>query len=167
MTIERRELELTLQTVTPLLLAGANNQMPEIRAPALRGAMRYWWRATLGGVIGDSNLDGLRLLETMVFGSPDKGSGGCGYGVSVRGRMAGTYGSPGRGLLARCEDLAGGRSGATGCWSQDKRGVWVLYQSPFLKSRADTTNLPRQVAANATHLSRFGVSEDDLIQRKR
>lgn len=72
--MERRELGLTLQTVTPLLLAGANNQMAEIRAPALRGVMRYWWRATLGGVIGDSNLDGLRLLETAVFGSPDTGS---------------------------------------------------------------------------------------------
>jgi len=72
--MERRELKLSLQTVTPLLLAGASNQAPEIRAPALRGVMRYWWRATLGGVIGDSNLDGLRLLETVVFGSPDKGS---------------------------------------------------------------------------------------------
>ncbi|MFZ2517597.1 MAG: type III-B CRISPR module RAMP protein Cmr1, partial [Anaerolineae bacterium] len=41
---------------------------------ALRGVMRYWWRATLGGVIGDSNLEGLRKLETMVFGSPDRGS---------------------------------------------------------------------------------------------
>jgi CRISPR-associated protein Cmr1 len=36
--------------------------------------MRYWWRATLGGVIGDSNLDGLRKLETAVFGSTDEGS---------------------------------------------------------------------------------------------
>lgn len=74
MTVERRELKLDLQAVTPLLLAGADNQMPEIRAPALRGVMRYWWRATLGGVIGDSNLDGLRDLETAVFGSTDSAS---------------------------------------------------------------------------------------------
>lgn len=74
MTVERRELKLDLLAVTPLLLAGANNQMPEIRAPALRGVMRYWWRATLGGVIGDSNLDGLRDLETAVFGSTDSAS---------------------------------------------------------------------------------------------
>ncbi|MCX7840755.1 MAG: type III-B CRISPR module RAMP protein Cmr1, partial [Anaerolineae bacterium] len=42
---------LELQTVTPLFLAGATARgAPELRAPSVRGEMRYWWRAALGGV---------------------------------------------------------------------------------------------------------------------
>jgi len=42
----------TLETVTPLFLGGADPRgAPELRAPALRGAMRYWLWTALGGVI--------------------------------------------------------------------------------------------------------------------
>lgn len=69
------ELKLTLETVTPLFLGGADPRgAPELRPPSLRGAMRYWLRAALGGVIGDQDLDGLRKLENSVFGSTDCGS---------------------------------------------------------------------------------------------
>ncbi len=65
-----RELRVTLETVTPLLLHGADNDKnPELRPPSFRGVMRYWWRAALGGVIGDKNLKGLHELERAVFGS--------------------------------------------------------------------------------------------------
>jgi len=59
-----------------MFLGGAEAKMspPELRPPAFRAAMRYWFRAAAGGVIGDQNLDGLHKLETAVFGSPDVGS---------------------------------------------------------------------------------------------
>lgn len=71
-----KKLEITLETVTPMFLGGAEAKTapPELRPPAFRGAMRYWFRATAGGVIGDKNLDGLHKLETAVFGSPETGS---------------------------------------------------------------------------------------------
>jgi len=66
---------ITLETVTPLFLAGAEPRgTPELRAPAFRGALRYWLRAALGGAIGDQNLKGLHRLESAVFGSTDGGS---------------------------------------------------------------------------------------------
>lgn len=69
------KLTVTLETVTPLFLGGANPRgAPELRAPSFRGALRYWLRAALGGVIGDHNLDGLRRLESAVFGSTEFGS---------------------------------------------------------------------------------------------
>ncbi|RLC85756.1 MAG: type III-B CRISPR module RAMP protein Cmr1 [Chloroflexi bacterium] len=68
------ELTVTLETVTPMLIRGADNSTPELRPPSFRGAMRYWLRAALGGVIGDSNLDGLHKLESAVFGSTERGS---------------------------------------------------------------------------------------------
>jgi CRISPR-associated protein Cmr1 len=65
----------TLETVTPLFLGGADPRgAPELRPPAFRGAMRYWLRAALGGVIEDNNLKALHDLESSVFGSTDFGS---------------------------------------------------------------------------------------------
>jgi CRISPR-associated protein Cmr1 len=70
-----RSLTVTLETVTPLFLGGAEPRgAPELRGPAFRGAMRYWLRAALGGVIGDDNLKALHDLESSVFGSTDFGS---------------------------------------------------------------------------------------------
>jgi CRISPR-associated protein Cmr1 len=70
-----RKLTVTLETVTPLFLGGAEPRgTPELRPPAFRGALRYWLRATLGGVIGDKNLEDLHRLENAVFGSTDSGS---------------------------------------------------------------------------------------------
>lgn len=72
---KRKTLTITLETVTPLFLGGAEpRSTPELRPPAFRGALRYWLRAALGGVIGDNSLDGLHCLESAVFGSTDYGS---------------------------------------------------------------------------------------------
>lgn len=69
-----KTLHITLETVTPLLLHGTNGKTPELRPPSFRGAMCYWWRAALGGVIGDKNLKALHELEGAVFGSTEHGS---------------------------------------------------------------------------------------------
>jgi hypothetical protein len=51
---------LCLETITPLFLTGADPRgEPELRAASIRGALRFWLRALLGGVIGDRDLDGL------------------------------------------------------------------------------------------------------------
>jgi len=66
---------LKLETVTPLFLAGADPRgAPELRAASVRGALRYWLRALLGGALGDQNLDALREAEAAVFGSTDNAS---------------------------------------------------------------------------------------------
>lgn len=73
--VAARKLTVTLKTVTPMFLGGANSQeTSELRPTAFRGAMRYWLRAALGGIIGDNNLKGLRQLEGEVFGSQEYGS---------------------------------------------------------------------------------------------
>jgi len=61
------ELKLTLETVTPLFLGGADQQ-PELRPTAFRGALRFWLRALLGAHIGD-DLKRLHEEENKVFGS--------------------------------------------------------------------------------------------------
>ena len=74
-----RQLRVTLETVTPLFLGGVDPRgKPELRVPSLRGALRYWLRAALGGVLGadEAGLRAIRATESAVFGSTDASSGG-------------------------------------------------------------------------------------------
>jgi len=70
------EVIFTLRTLTPLFLAGADQSTAEVRAPSLRGLMRYWQRALVGGL---APLAAVREVESAVFGATDRGSA-----VSVR-----------------------------------------------------------------------------------
>ena len=61
---------ITLETVTPLFLGGADARgAPELRPPAFRGALRYWLRALAGTSSDDKALANLRSVESKVFGS--------------------------------------------------------------------------------------------------
>jgi CRISPR-associated protein Cmr1 len=69
-------LQLELETVTPLFLGGAEprGSPPELRAASVRGALRYWLRALLGGAMGDSDMNALKAAEDAVFGSTETGA---------------------------------------------------------------------------------------------
>jgi len=93
----------TLETVTPLFLGGPDPRgTPELRAPAFRGALRYWLRAILGGVIGDNNLTGLHKVESIVFGSTE-------YGSPVQIRLRGTLQSSDEKILPHKDGKQAGR----------------------------------------------------------
>ena len=63
---------ITLETITPLFLYGANSRAaPELRPPPFRGLMRYWFRALAGGVVGDRALNIIHEKESSVFGGAD------------------------------------------------------------------------------------------------
>jgi CRISPR type III-B/RAMP module RAMP protein Cmr1 len=77
------QIQLKLQSVTPLLMYGAANkddsrlnpsikQIPEFRASAIRGILRYWLRAVNGSLVGRTSE--LFEREKDVFGSTDSGS---------------------------------------------------------------------------------------------
>lgn len=65
-----------------MFLAGADGQTPELRAPSIKGAMRFWWRALNGHLPledlkdRDGNLitKGLKSKESEIFGGVE-GSG--------------------------------------------------------------------------------------------
>lgn len=68
-------MKVELETVTPLFLGGADPRgEPELRAASFRGVLRFWWRALIGGSVGDGNLEALREAETAVFGNTKYGS---------------------------------------------------------------------------------------------
>lgn len=69
--------------LTPLFLGGADgterDAVPELRAPSLKGAMRFWWRAA------QAEEDGKRLKKTEagIFGGTGKGEGKSTFGIRM------------------------------------------------------------------------------------
>jgi len=69
-----REFRLTLEIVTPLFSGGADPRgEPELRVPSFRGALRFWFRALLGGVLGNDT-QVILTKESGVFGSTESAS---------------------------------------------------------------------------------------------
>lgn len=68
-------LRMQLEAVTPMFVGGADPKgKPEVRAASLRGVLRYWFRAALGGISG-ADLEFVRQREALLFGtSADRGS---------------------------------------------------------------------------------------------
>ncbi len=66
-----KEFRVTLETVTPLFLGGAEARakLPELRPPSIRGALRYWLRTILGGVHGNGDISKISTAESNVFGN--------------------------------------------------------------------------------------------------
>ncbi|MEM8524998.1 MAG: type III-B CRISPR module RAMP protein Cmr1 [Bacteroidota bacterium] len=60
----------TCETITPMFLAGADGRTPELRAPSIKGAMRFWWRAMHGHL----PLNELKAEEDKIFGGTDRRS---------------------------------------------------------------------------------------------
>ncbi len=71
-----QQVTFTLRTLTPLFLAGADPVQAELRPPAFRGLMRYWYRTLLGGVLGadERTLTQVIEAEKELFGATDTGS---------------------------------------------------------------------------------------------
>lgn len=63
----------TIKSITPMFMTGADKTQPEFRASAVRGQLRYWFRAITGATVGN-DLDQLRARESAVFGSTGQGS---------------------------------------------------------------------------------------------
>ncbi|MEW6276669.1 MAG: type III-B CRISPR module RAMP protein Cmr1 [Bacillota bacterium] len=74
------EVKFECEVLTPLFLGGADPRLnPELRASSVRGALRYWFRALVGGsnLISYRSVDEIERLnreEEQVFGSTERGS---------------------------------------------------------------------------------------------
>jgi CRISPR-associated protein Cmr1 len=62
--------EFDCEVLTPMFLSGVDQRSCELRAPSLRGAMRFWYRAMLGG--RGLPLAEVKRKEAEVFGEPGR-----------------------------------------------------------------------------------------------
>lgn len=67
------QIDLSLMTITPLLMHGSNSKSPEVRATTFRGIFRYWTRALLGRASGNQ-LEHLSESESAIWGSTQQAS---------------------------------------------------------------------------------------------
>lgn len=60
----------TCETITPMFLAGADGSTPELRAPSIKGALRFWWRALNGHLVEkeDEGIQNLLREDERLFG---------------------------------------------------------------------------------------------------
>jgi CRISPR-associated protein Cmr1 len=66
------KLTVILKTVTPMFLGGADpNEKAELRAPSIKGALRFWYRASKC----DFAIEKLHERESRLFGGTDDNSG--------------------------------------------------------------------------------------------
>lgn len=72
-------ISVTLKTITPMFLAGADGKTPELRAPSIKGMMRFWWRAMNGHL----SIEELRKKEGMLFGSSDEKIGSSSFSLRI------------------------------------------------------------------------------------
>jgi len=57
-----------IEFITPLFMSGADQNAPELRAPSIKGAMRFWFRAMMGKVLND-DVEKLRQIEGCILGN--------------------------------------------------------------------------------------------------
>ncbi len=73
-----KTIQFTCEVLTPLFSGGADPRgAPELRIPAIRGVLRYWYRTLIGTTLlpdGDGEIGMLQAKEAEVFGSTDHGS---------------------------------------------------------------------------------------------
>lgn len=75
-----KKVSITLETVTPLFLSGNDQNAVELRAASIRGQLRYWYRALLGGILtacytqSEKLADEVHKREAEIFGTTDRGS---------------------------------------------------------------------------------------------
>ena len=72
-----QKLTATFRIVTPMFIAGADQNKAELRAPSIKGALRFWWRALNWAQIRQASADDQTALkklkedEGQLFGDAD------------------------------------------------------------------------------------------------
>lgn len=65
-----KSLMFELETITPMFMAGANGETFELRPPAIKGLLRFWWRAYKWGKMSENGkLEALSEVEGQIFGT--------------------------------------------------------------------------------------------------
>jgi len=72
------KIDIKFKIVTPCIMSGANQKLAELRAPSIRGQLRFWFRV-MGGTIEE---------EKTIFGGIGKGDEGRASSVVVRIKTA-------------------------------------------------------------------------------
>lgn len=65
-----KTLNATYRITTPMFCSGANQQVAEFRLSSFKGALRFWWRSLMAGMVRDHHE--LRTKEAHLFGASEQ-----------------------------------------------------------------------------------------------
>ena len=65
-----KTMDVKCEIVTPLMMHGSNPKRAELRAPSIKGALRFWWRA----IQEEDDLARLKIREGLIFGDTERKS---------------------------------------------------------------------------------------------
>ena len=69
-----------IETITPMFISGPDQGKAELRAPSIKGLLRFWWRA----MHPISSMDILKQKESSIFGSGgENDSGGSSFSIRL------------------------------------------------------------------------------------
>lgn len=66
-----------------MFLAGADGKTPELRAPSIKGAMRFWWRALRADLVRSGNYADLKKQEGKRFGGTGETASRSSFSIQV------------------------------------------------------------------------------------
>jgi CRISPR-associated protein Cmr1 len=75
-----KTIRIECRVITPMFLTGADGKTPELRAPSLKGAMRFWWRAMHGHL----SLKELKEEESKIFGGSGEKEGRSSFSIKIK-----------------------------------------------------------------------------------
>ena len=135
------------EVITPMFLAGADQSIAELRAPSIKGAMRFWWRA-MNGHLG---LKELKEKETEIFGGGGDNARKSSFSIRVKERSSFQN--------KRLNDLIKDDNGRI---KEEFRGIGYLFYSTFMqknKQRNYIDNLSFDIIFS------FSLHDDKKIQK--
>jgi len=62
------------EIITPMFLSGADGKTPELRAPSIKGVLRFWWRALNANLVENEDYSKFRKQESEIFGGTGVGN---------------------------------------------------------------------------------------------
>lgn len=66
-----KQITFNIETITPMFMAGADQEKFELRPPSFKGLLRFWWRA----MQEEKDIDRLAHREAELFGGTQEGQG--------------------------------------------------------------------------------------------
>jgi len=121
------------KVITPMFLAGADGRTPELRAPSIKGAMRFWWRACNGHLVeekdGKWDYSKLKEEEGKIFGDTKRRSS---FSIHLKTHPNHILKNPWE--LINYETKRGGKR-SYNVPKEDSEGIHFLYYSVFMNER--------------------------------
>ncbi len=149
---KRKEITFDVEVITPMFLGSADQNKAELRAPSIKGMMRFWWRA----VRADADLKKMINEESSIFGGAGDNYGKSSFSVrlhSVRNKRIG------KDFL---EEIGKEHNGKRITYAQNFGLGYLFYSTYTLKNRGVTIKRP-YIRPGTKFMLTFSTGKENVL----